>query len=80
MIRLYFRQIILDLNRLERNKTRIRLEVRKLLQLSRQDLNVAKEVEVGVKRSKQIQARLESRSQQNLPRRTRKSQGRSLGF
>lgn len=40
-MKLYFGRITLGVNSLERNKTRIRLEIRKLLQLSKQDLNVA---------------------------------------
>lgn len=57
------------LNRLEGDKTRVRLEVRKLLQLSKHDLNVAQEVEVEMKISRWIQARFESRHQQNLTKR-----------
>ena len=62
------------LNRLEEDKTRVRLEVRKLLQLSKHDLNVAQKVEVEMKISRRIQARFESSHQQNLTRRTGKSQ------
>ena len=57
------------LNRLEGDKTRVRLEVRKLLQLSKHDLNVAQEVEVEMKIRRWIQARFESRHQQNLTKR-----------
>ena len=50
MIKLYFRNITLDVNRLGGNKTRVRLEVRKLLQLSKHDVNVAQDVELEMKR------------------------------
>lgn len=59
---------------MEGDKTRVRLEIRRLLQLSKHDLNVAEEVEVEMKISRWIQARFESRHQQNLTRKAGKSQ------